>query len=70
MSGSFVVALSGFRGAIGANLNNLNTTGFKRISASFQDAVTDVSRPSERQMGSGVGDVNRKVIVIGEVTYY
>src|SRR6266581_636448 len=60
MSISFVTALSGLRGAssaidaIGNNLANLNTVGFKGSSLSFQDVVADVSGSSSRQIGSGV----------------
>src|SRR5438093_4604240 len=58
--GSFVTALSGLRGAgaaidaIGNNLANLNTVGFKGSSVSFQDVVADVTGSSSHQIGSGV----------------
>src|SRR3954470_16252252 len=57
---SFITALSGLRGAgaaidaIGNNLANLNTVGFKGSSLSFQDVVADVSGSTSRQIGSGV----------------
>lgn len=60
MPGSFVTALSGLRGAsaaidaIGNNLANLNTTGFKASSVSFQDVVADVTGSASGQVGSGV----------------
>jgi flagellar hook protein FlgE len=60
MSVSFVTALSGLRGAgaaidaIGNNLANLNTVGFKGSSVSFQDVVADVTASGSRQIGSGV----------------
>src|SRR5947208_11318192 len=59
MSISFITALSGLRGAgaaidaIGNNLANLNTVGFKGSSLSFQDVVADVTGGSG-QIGSGV----------------
>src|SRR5882724_12076584 len=58
--GSFVTALSGLRGAgiaidaIGDNLANLNTVGFKGSSLSFQDVVADVTGSASHQIGSGV----------------
>ena len=57
--GSFVTALSGLHAAgtaidaIGDNLANLNTLGFKGSSLSFQDVVADVTG-SAHQVGSGV----------------
>ena len=60
MSISFITALSGLRGAgaaidaIGNNLANLNTTGFKGSSLSFQDVVADVTGSTSHQAGSGV----------------
>jgi len=60
MSGSFVTALSGLRGAstaieaIGNNLANLNTVGFKASSVAFQDVVAELSGSSAHQIGSGV----------------
>src|SRR4026209_901402 len=58
--GSFVTALSGLHAAgtaidaIGVNLANLNTVGFKASSLSFQDVVADVSGAGSRVAGSGV----------------
>src|SRR5207245_3479261 len=58
--GSFVTALSGLRAAgtaidaVGDNLANLNTVGFKGSSLSFQDVVADVTGSNSRQAGSGV----------------
>ena len=49
MFGSFVSALSGLKAAgtaidvIGNDLANLNTTGFKSSTLSFQDVVADVT---------------------------
>ena len=60
MSISFVTALSGLRGAaaaidaIGNNLANLNTVGFKGSAIAFQDVVADVTGSSSGQIGSGV----------------
>jgi len=60
MPGSFVTALSGLRGAsvaidaIGNNLANLNTVGFKASEVSFQDVVAALAGSSSRQLGSGV----------------
>src|SRR5712671_336522 len=60
--GSFVTALSGLRGAgtaidaIGDNLANLNTVGFKGSSLSFQDVVADVTGSASQQIGSGVSN--------------
>ena len=60
MSISFVTALSGLRGAaaaidaIGNNLANLNTVGFKSSTLSFRDVVADVTGASASQIGSGV----------------
>jgi flagellar hook protein FlgE len=60
--GAFVTALSGLRGAgaaidaIGNNLANLNTLGFKGSSISFQDVVADVAGSSAHQIGSGVAN--------------
>src|SRR5260370_23617653 len=60
MSISFVTALSGLRGAgaaidaIGDNLANLNTVGFKGSSLSFQDVVADVTGSGKHLAGSGV----------------
>src|SRR5438093_12409962 len=60
--GSFVTALSGLRGAgtaidaIGSNLANLNTVGFKGSSLSFQDVIADVAGSSAHQVGSGVAN--------------
>jgi flagellar hook protein FlgE len=61
MPGSFVTALSGLHGAgaaidaIGNNLANLNTVGFKGSNISFQDVVADVTGSGSHQAGSGVG---------------
>src|SRR5882724_125608 len=58
--GSFVTALSGLRAAgtaidaIGDNLANLNTVGFKGSSLSFQVLVADVTGSGKRLAGSGV----------------
>jgi flagellar hook protein FlgE len=58
--GSFVTALSGLKAAgtaidvIGNDLANLNTTGFKGSTLSFQDVVADVNGAANRQVGSGV----------------
>jgi flagellar hook protein FlgE len=58
--GSFVSALSGLRAAgtaieaIGDNLANLNTVGFKGSSISFQDVVADVTGGGGPKSGSGV----------------
>jgi flagellar hook protein FlgE len=58
--GSFVTALSGLKAAgtaidvIGNDLANLNTTGFKGSTLSFQDVVADVTGAASRQVGSGV----------------
>jgi flagellar hook protein FlgE len=58
--GSFVTALSGLHAAgtaidaIGDNLANLNTVGFKGSSLSFQDVVADVTGSGTRLAGSGV----------------
>jgi len=58
--GSFVTALSGLHAAgtaidaIGDNLANLNTVGFKGSSLSFQDVVADVTGSGARVAGSGV----------------
>src|SRR5262249_35914867 len=60
MFGSFVTALSGLTAAgtaidsIGNDLANLNTTGFKGSSLSFQDVVADVTGSAQKQVGSGV----------------
>lgn len=60
MPGSFITALSGLRGAsaaidaIGNNLANLNTVGFKASGVSFQDVVAAVTGASSHQIGSGV----------------
>jgi len=60
MFGSFVSALSGLKAAgtaidvIGNDLANLNTTGFKSSTLSFQDVVADLSGTASRQVGSGV----------------
>src|SRR5580700_6779935 len=60
MFGSFVSALSGLKAAstaidtIGNDLANLNTTGFKSSTLSFQDVVADVSGSASKQVGSGV----------------
>jgi flagellar hook protein FlgE len=60
MFGSFVSALSGLKAAgtaidvIGNDLANLNTTGFKSSTLSFQDVVADVSGNANKQVGSGV----------------
>jgi flagellar hook protein FlgE len=60
MFGSFVSALSGLKAAgtaidsIGNDLANLNTTGFKSSSLSFQDVVADVTGAASKQIGSGV----------------
>jgi flagellar hook protein FlgE len=60
MFGSFLSALSGLNAAgtsidvIGSDLANLNTTGFKGSSLSFQDVVADVTSNSSHQVGSGV----------------
>ena len=58
--GSFVTALSGLKAAgtaidvIGNDLANLNTSGFKGSTLSFQDVVADVTGAASRQVGSGV----------------
>src|SRR3954463_12525939 len=60
MPGPFVTALSGLRGtstaieAIGNNLANLNTVGFKASAVAFQDVVAEISGSSAHQIGSGV----------------
>src|SRR5260370_8417418 len=60
MFGSFVSALSGLKAAgtaidvIGNDLANLNTTGFKSSTLSFQDVVADGTGAASRQVGSGV----------------
>ena len=60
MFGSFVSALSGLHAAstaidtIGNDLANLNTTGFKSSTLSFQDVVASVSGAANKQVGSGV----------------
>jgi flagellar hook protein FlgE len=60
MLGSFITALSGLSAAgtaidtIGNDLANLNTTGFKGSSLSFQDVVADVTGSASHQVGSGV----------------
>ena len=60
MFGSFVSALSGLNAAgaaidvIGNDLANLNTTGYKGSSISFEDVVADVATNASRQIGSGV----------------
>src|SRR5713101_1244197 len=60
MFGSFVSDLSGLKAAgtaidvIGNDLANLNTTGFKSSTLSFQDVVADVTGAASRQVGSGV----------------
>ena len=60
MFGSFVSALSGLKASgaaidvIGNDLANLNTTGFKSSSLSFQDVVAAVSGSASKQIGSGV----------------
>src|ERR1700683_3774222 len=60
MLGSFNSALSGLNAAstaidvIGNNLANLNTTGYKGTSMSFEDVVAAVSTQSNNQVGSGV----------------
>ena len=60
MFGSFVSALSGLKASgtavdvIGNDLANLNTTGFKSSSLSFQDVVAAVTGSAARQIGSGV----------------
>ncbi len=58
--GSFVTALSGLKAAgtaidvIGNDLANLNTSGFKGSTLSFQDVVADVTGAASKQIGSGV----------------
>ena len=60
MFGSFLSALSGLNAAgtsidvIGSDLANLNTTGFKGSTLSFQDVVADVTASASHQIGSGV----------------
>lgn len=60
MFGSFLSALSGLNAAgasidvIGSDLANLNTTGFKGSTLSFQDVVADVTGTASHQIGSGV----------------
>src|SRR5215210_6552764 len=64
MPGSFITALSGLRGAsvaidaIGNNLANLNTVGFKASEVSFQDVVVALAGSSSHQLGSGVASPN------------
>src|SRR5665213_3607388 len=61
MFGSFVSALSGLNAAgtaidvIGNDLANLNTTGYKGSTISFEDVVADVASQASKQIGSGVG---------------
>src|SRR5215467_2303825 len=60
MFASFLSALSGLNAAgtsiesIGNDLANLNTTGYKASSLSFEDVVADVTATSSHQIGSGV----------------
>ncbi len=57
---SFLTALSGLNAAstainsIGSDLANLNTTGYKSNSLSFQDVVANVTGSAQQQIGSGV----------------
>lgn len=59
--GSFQIALSALKaastaiGAVGNNLANINTTGFKRSDVSFSDLVGNISGDGEAQIGGGVG---------------
>ena len=59
MFGSFLTALSGLNAAgtsidsIGSDLANLNTTGYKGNSLSFEDVVADVTSAAQHQIGSG-----------------
>jgi flagellar hook protein FlgE len=61
MPGSFSVALSGLNAdtlaldVVGNNLANLNTTGFKGSSISFQDLVSQSIANGMAQVGQGVG---------------
>jgi flagellar hook protein FlgE len=60
MFGSFITALSALHAAgtgidaVGHNLANLNTFGFKRTSVSFRDLVAEVGGSGLQQIGSGV----------------
>jgi flagellar hook protein FlgE len=60
MFGSFLSALSGLTAAgtaidsIGSDLANLNTTGYKGNTLSFQDVVATVTGSAQQQIGSGV----------------
>ena len=60
MFGAFITALSALRAtgtgidAVGNNLANLNTIGFKRTSVSFRDLVADTGSSGLKQIGSGV----------------
>jgi flagellar hook protein FlgE len=60
MFASFLSALSGLNAAgtsidsIGNDLANLNTTGYKGNTLSFEDVVADVTGSASHQIGSGV----------------
>lgn len=66
--GTFQTALSALKAsstaidAVGSNLANINTTGFKRSDVAFQDLIASVGATSSQPTGAGVGlaTVNRQ----------
>jgi flagellar hook protein FlgE len=66
--GTFQTALSALKAsstaidAVGNNLANINTTGFKRSDVAFQDMINSVGGSADQQTGVGVGlpSVNRQ----------